>query len=228
MFKLFPSRDNICRKGYHVKKLDRQGFQVLAFANANPDVNMILAGHTHATINAQEGNNKIWTVEPKNAAANLEEVVMKFVKDGSGNWSMDPGATTATSLNATTSVAEDPGLVAVAKPYHDAALAYLQTNIGTATDEFSADGQTVRDTALMDLVNKVQMYYGDADLSMAAPFSPTARIHKGDVTVGDVSSVYIYENYLYTLNVTGEQLRKYLELSVGRYYKKYQPVYRLV
>lgn len=196
--------------------------EVLAFANANPEVNMILAGHTHSVINAQTGTNKIWTVEPKNGAANLEEVVMNFVKDASGNWTMDPNTTTAASLSASTSVAEDTGLVALAKPYHDAALNYLQTKIGTSSAEFSADGQTVKDTALMDLVNKVQMYYGDADLSMAAPFSPTARIPEGDVTVGDVSSVYVYENFLYTIKVTGKQLRNYLEFSVGRYYKQYQ------
>jgi len=196
---------------------------VLAFANANPDVNAIVAGHQHSVVNAQIGINKIWTVEPKNAGANLEEIVLNFTKDNNGKWIFDPAKTTAQSLAATTAVAEDSGLVALAKPYHDTALNYMQTKIGTATGEFSANGQTIKDTALMDFVNKVQMYYGGADLSAAAPFSPTAHIPKGEVTIGDISSVYIYENFLYTITVTGAQLRKYLEFSVGRYYKQYQP-----
>ncbi|MDA8442274.1 MAG: 5'-nucleotidase C-terminal domain-containing protein [Peptococcaceae bacterium] len=146
---------------------------------------------------------------------------MNFVKDTAGNWSMSDA--TGSSLSATTAVAEDPGMVALAKPYHAAALQYLQTPIGQASGDFLANGQTVKDTALMDLVNKVQMYYGHAQLSVAAPFSPTAKIPQGTVTIGDVSSVYVYENFLFTINITGAQLRKYMEMSVGRYYKTYQP-----
>ncbi len=196
--------------------------EVLAFANANPDVSAIVCGHTHVVLNKQEGLNKIWTVEPKNGAANLEEVLLNFTKNANGSWVLDNNATSAASLPVTSTMPEDPNLVNLLKPYHDAALQYMNTKVGTAAGEFSAHGQTVKDTALMDLVNKVQMYYGQADLSAAAPFSPTARIPKGDVTVGDVSSVYVYENFLFTVKVTGAQLRKYMEFSVGRYYKQYQ------
>ncbi len=193
--------------------------EVLAFANANPEVNAIMTGHTHSAIAATQGTNNIFVLQPKNAGANLEEAAMNFTKDANGNWTMS--SVTGSSLNASTSVLEDPGLVTAITPYHQAALKYLQTPIGTAGDSFLANGQTVKDTALMDLVNKVQMYYGNADLSVAAPFSPTAKIPKGTVSIGDVSSVYIYENFLFTVKVSGAQLRKYMELSVGRYYKTY-------
>ena len=199
--------------------------EVIAFANANPEVNAILCGHTHAAISTNgslagaTNKNQIWIVEPKNAAANLEEVAMNFTKDAGGSWTMS--SANGVSLNASTGITEDPGLVSLAQPYHQAALNYLQTPVGTSSGEFLANGQTVKDTALMDLVNKVQLYYGDADLSVAAPFSATARIPKGTVTIGDVSSVYVYENFLFTVKVTGAQLRKYLEMSVGRYYQKY-------
>jgi 2',3'-cyclic-nucleotide 2'-phosphodiesterase / 3'-nucleotidase / 5'-nucleotidase len=193
--------------------------EVLAFANANPQVNAIMTGHTHSALSGPIGTNNIYAVQPKNAGANLEEVAMNFVKDPNGNWTM--ATITGASLNASTSVAEDQALVTAIKPYHEAALNYLKTPVGNATDSFLANGQTIKDTALMDLVNKVQMYYGNADLSVAAPFSPTAKIPKGTVTIGDVSSVYIYENFLFTVKVNGAQLRKYLELSAGRYYKSY-------
>ncbi|MDR3599985.1 MAG: 5'-nucleotidase C-terminal domain-containing protein [Desulfosporosinus sp.] len=197
--------------------------EVLAFANANPEVDTILCGHTHVTLNQQEGNNKIWMVEPKNAATNLEEVVMNFNKNAAGKWTVDPTTETGTSLSASTSVSEDQGLVNLIQPYHQATLQYLKTPVGTTTAGFNADGQTIKDTALMDLVNKVQMHYGNAQLSVAAPFSPTAAIPKGSVSIADISSVYIYENYLYALKVTGAQLKKYMEFSVGRYYQQYQP-----
>lgn len=198
--------------------------EILAFATANPSVNAILGGHTHSTVAKKFGNT--FFVEPKNAGVNLEEVVMNFTKDANNNWVMDSASnplSNASSLVADTKVAEDPSLVALVKPYHDAALQYMNTKIGTSMGEFTANGQTIKDSALMDLVNKVQMYYGKADLSVAAPFSPTAKIPNGDVTIGDVSSVYVYENFMFTVNVTGAQLRKYMELSVGRYYKQFAP-----
>ncbi|SPF40139.1 putative 5'-nucleotidase [Candidatus Desulfosporosinus infrequens] len=197
--------------------------EVLAFANANPEVDTILCGHTHVTLNQQEGTNKIWMVEPKNAASNLEEVVMNFTKNTAGKWTVDPTTETGTSLSASTSVPEDQGLVNLLQPAHQATLQYLQTSVGNTTAAFNADGQTIKDTALMDLVNKVQMHYGSAQLSVGAPFSPTAAIPKGTVNIADISSVYIYENYLYSLKVTGAQLKKYMEFSVGRYYQQYQP-----
>ncbi|KLU60849.1 trifunctional nucleotide phosphoesterase protein YfkN precursor [Peptococcaceae bacterium CEB3] len=208
--------------------------EVQAFANANPEVSAIIAGHTHTNLNGTYGTNKTLVVESRNAAANLMEINLQFTPDSSGHY-VEPTATsgTATGQNiaATTSVAEDPALVALAQPYHQATLAYLQTPIGTSTGEFRADGQTVEDTPIMDLVNKVQMYYTQKDgtlpagvpqISIAAPLSAGAYIPKAAVTIGDISSVYVYENYLFGITVTGQQLKKLMEATVDRYYQPWK------
>ncbi|HEX9059332.1 MAG TPA: 5'-nucleotidase C-terminal domain-containing protein, partial [Clostridia bacterium] len=44
-------------------------------------------------------------------------------------------------------------------------------------------------------------------------------IHNGDVTIRDISSIYVYENYLYSIKMTGKQLKDWLEFS-ARYYKQ--------
>ena len=204
--------------------------EVLAFANANPDVNAIVTGHTHSSFATQIGDNKIWTVQSKNGGFGLGEIVMDFTQDSTGKWVQN---TTAQNLYATkapnskypgsTTVAEDQEIVDLAADYHAATLEYLKTKVGTTSGAFLADGQTIKDTALMDLVNDIQIHYGNADLSVAAPFSPTAKIPEGDVTIGDISSVYIYENYLYTVKVTGKQLSNWLEWSVDNYYQQYKP-----
>lgn len=204
--------------------------EVLAFANANPEVNAIVTGHTHSSFATQIGDNKIWTVQSKNGGVGLGEIVMDFTQDSTGKWVQ---STTAQNLYATkapsskypgsTAVAEDQEIVELAADYHAATLEYLKTKVGTTSGAFLADGQTIKDTALMDLVNDIQIHYGNADLAVAAPFSPTAKIPAGDVTIGDISSVYIYENYLYTIKVTGKQLRNWLEWSVDNYYQQYKP-----
>ena len=57
---------------------------------------------------------------------------------------------------------------------------------------------------------------------MVASFNPEARISKGAVTVRDIAELYVYENTLVVLEVTGQQLKEALEHSV-RYFRAYEP-----
>ena len=68
----------------------------------------------------------------------------------------------------------------------------------------------------------VQLEAGKADVSMAAVFNPEARIAKGPVTVRDIAGLYVYENTLVVLEVTGQQLKDALEHS-AKYFRSYEP-----
>jgi 2',3'-cyclic-nucleotide 2'-phosphodiesterase/3'-nucleotidase len=57
---------------------------------------------------------------------------------------------------------------------------------------------------------------------MAASFNPQARIANGQVTVRDISGLYVYENTLVVMEVTGQQLKDALEHS-AKYFKPYEP-----
>ena len=56
-------------------------------------------------------------------------------------------------------------------------------------------------------------------LSIAAPFNKNAAIPAGDVTVRDVAGLYIFDNTLLAIVLTGAQVKDYLEYS-SRYFKK--------
>ena len=79
-----------------------------------------------------------------------------------------------------------------------------------------------RDTAILDLIQKVQLEAGSADVSMVASFNSQARIARGPVTVRDITELYVYENTLAVLEVTGQQLKDALEHS-AKYFKPYEP-----
>ncbi len=79
-----------------------------------------------------------------------------------------------------------------------------------------------RDTAILDLIQRVQLEAGKADVSMVASFNPEARINKGPVTVRDIAGLYVYENTLVVLEVTGQQLKDALEHS-AKYFRAYEP-----
>jgi len=54
-----------------------------------------------------------------------------------------------------------------------------------------------------------------ADVSFATMFYPQAHIPAGPVTVRQIASLYIYENTLYAVEMTGAQLKAALEHAAG-------------
>jgi 2',3'-cyclic-nucleotide 2'-phosphodiesterase (5'-nucleotidase family) len=64
---------------------------------------------------------------------------------------------------------------------------------------------------LLDLIHKVQLEAGHADVSMATMFYPGVQVPAGTVTVREAMAIYIYENMLYTVEMTGAQLKDALE-----------------
>ena len=75
----------------------------------------------------------------------------------------------------------------------------------------------IEDTALMDLINTVQAFYAKAQISTAALFNFDQNLKAGDFKRKDVAFIYKYDNTLMGVNITGENLLKYMEWTVGYY-----------
>jgi 2',3'-cyclic-nucleotide 2'-phosphodiesterase/3'-nucleotidase len=95
---------------------------------------------------------------------------------------------------------------------------------GTATQDFQPVNEIksipegkLRDTAVVDLINKVQLEISNADVSAASLFQDTSDIGKGDITYGDVFNIYKFDNVLYTVDITGKELKNYMEWSASSY-----------
>ena len=131
-------------------------------------------------------------------------------------------------LNSNT--AKENGKVSKAvRAQHDKVVGYVNAPIGTSTAALSAARAVVEDVPIIDFVQYVQgqavkagLTGADAALpvlSIAAPFSRTASFPAGEVSVRDVAGLYIYDNTLLAVKITGAQLKDYLEFS-ARYFKK--------
>jgi 2',3'-cyclic-nucleotide 2'-phosphodiesterase/3'-nucleotidase len=75
----------------------------------------------------------------------------------------------------------------------------------------------LRDTAVMDLINDVQLLNSGADVSAAALFADTSDIPAGDINYGTIFGIYKYDNTLYRVPVTGKELKAYMEWSAACY-----------
>jgi 2',3'-cyclic-nucleotide 2'-phosphodiesterase/3'-nucleotidase len=119
-------------------------------------------------------------------------------------------------------VEPDPEIVKLAEPYDTETQAWLGRTIGESSVDLTAREGRFRDSAIIDLIQKVQLEAGKADVSMVAVFNSEAKIPKGPVTVRDIAGLYVYENTLVVLEVTGQQLKEALEHS-AKYFKSYTP-----
>ena len=167
-------------------------------ANEVPGIDVILAGHAHANVASQLINGVLVT-EPNYHGRNVSDI--RITVSGSGtDWSVTTKSATTPAMGST---AEDAGLLALMKPYHDATVTYINTPIGTATDDFPGGFPArVADGPMADLINYVQTDAAakagfPVEASLAALFTDDAKLSAGPIKLKDAYAVYIYDNTLY-------------------------------
>ncbi len=68
-------------------------------------------------------------------------------------------------------------------------------------------------SAYIDLIQDLQLKVSQADISFAAPLFFNASIEAGDIKVSNLFDLYRFEDHLYTLKLTGREVKEYLEMS---------------
>ena len=94
---------------------------------------------------------------------------------------------------------------------------YVSKVIGKSVTEISSRDSFFGSSAFVDMIHSIQLELTGADISFAAPLSFDEKIEKGPVTVGDMFKLYRFENMLYTIRMTGEEIYKYLEYSYSEW-----------
>jgi 2',3'-cyclic-nucleotide 2'-phosphodiesterase / 3'-nucleotidase len=193
--------------------------EALAIAREVPGVNLIVMGHTHRDVPGVSVNG-VLIMQANLWGRHLARADVYLERGDDARWRV-VGSQSRT-LPVTEATAVDPEIAAIAAPYDQEARAWLSRPIGVSAAELTAEQSRVADTALIDLVQRVQLDYGKADVSMAAVFNRQARIPQGQVSVRDIAGLYIYDNTLVVLEMTGGALKAALEHS-ARFFKAYVP-----
>ena len=90
---------------------------------------------------------------------------------------------------------------------------FVNQKIGMATGDFSVRDAYFGPSAFMQLLHELQLGITGADISFAAPLSFDAIIRKGNLRMSDMFTLYKYENMLYTMALTGKEIKDYMEMS---------------
>ena len=95
----------------------------------------------------------------------------------------------------------------------DAVKTYVGQKIGCFKSPIYTRDSFFGNSAFTDLIHNLQLQITNADISLTAPLAFNSTIKAGDVTMADMFKLYRFENLLFTLRMTGEEIRKHLEYS---------------
>ncbi|MEU8158530.1 5'-nucleotidase C-terminal domain-containing protein [Micromonospora sp. NPDC048986] len=207
---------------------------VALIAEQVPGIDAILFGHAHNEVverfvtNERTGT-QVLLSEPSKWGQRLTRMDFTLTRER-GRWTITKKA--ATMLN-TNTVVEDPKVLAAVRAQHQKTVAYVNQVVATSTVELSAAESRYKDTPILDFINHVQTEvvgaalagtaYADLPvLSIAAPFSRTAVFPAGDVKIRDVAGLYVYDNTLEAVVLSGAEVRAYLEYS-AKYFRTFAP-----
>ncbi|GAA0906789.1 5'-nucleotidase C-terminal domain-containing protein [Virgisporangium aurantiacum] len=190
-----------------------------------PGIDAILFGHAHREVVERFVTNKVTgeqvlLTEPSRWGQRVSRMDFTLSR-GHGRWRIDSKHSTMLNTN---TVVEDPAVVAAVRAQHAKTVTYVNQVVATSVVELSAVESRYKDTPILDYINKVQTdtvtaalaggsYAGLPVLSIAAPFSRTARFPAGQVKIKDVAGLYIYDNTLEAVVLTGAEVKAYLEYS---------------
>ncbi|MFJ3716032.1 bifunctional metallophosphatase/5'-nucleotidase [Streptomyces sp. NPDC090057] len=194
-----------------------------------PGIDAILVGHAHLEIpelkvvNEKSGRTVVLS-EPLCFAERLSVFDIELVF-GKGRWEVE---SVSASLRDSKTVADDPRITKLLKDEHDKVVAYVNQVVGRATETLTTVEARYKDAPIIDLITKVQEdvvkaalagteYASLPVIAQASPFSRTSQIPAGDVTIRDLSGLYVYDNTLVAKLMTGAQVRAYLEYSAEYY-----------
>jgi len=114
----------------------------------------------------------------------------------------------------------DAGFMNRYKNNFEEAKNYVSRPVGEFSETISSRDAMFGPSKFVDLIHTIQLDLTDADVSFSAPLSFNAKIDKGTVYVKDMFDLYRYENLLYTMELTGQEIKDYLEFSYGNWFNQ--------
>lgn len=97
---------------------------------------------------------------------------------------------------------------------------YVSKPVGYFQSPVSSSDALFGPSSFMHLIHTFQLEQTNAEISFASPLSFNAVIERGQVYVRDLFKLYRYENFLYTMILSGKEIDDYLEFSYSGWFNK--------
>lgn len=177
-----------------------------------PGFDVVFMGHDHVRTCQKiinEAGDSVLLVDPANMAKVVADVTVKVVKkDGKVIRKSVEG-----KLASVDRYTPDEAFLKTFEKQYQATADFVSRKIGRINKTITTKDAYFGPSAFIDLIHQLQLDITGADVSFCAPLSFAAEIKEGDIYVSDMFNLYKYENMLYTMTLTGKEIKDFLEMS---------------
>lgn len=197
-----------------------------------PEIDAYLLGHDHSSYTNETdgfGRDTIYGgVKDTGAEALRIDLDVKEVAEG--EWEVDQTSEkSGAQILYSKDYVADQGFLDATQSYHDNTQNFISTEIGQASADFLPTQEIagipealLRPTAMISLINNVQREVTGAQIAAGALFKEDSALPAGPLTYANVFDIYKYPNTLVKTEITGANLKKYME-NQAAFYQQYQP-----
>lgn len=177
-----------------------------------PGFDIVLMGHDHARTCTKVLNvagDSVLVIDPANNANVVSDVTVKIT--------MKDGKMVTKSVDGKL---EDMNKYPISEEFmqhfasqYKAVDDFVSRKIGTISRTITTKDAYFGSSPFIDLIHQLQLEISGADVSFSAPLSFKAEIKEGDICVSDMFNLYKYENMLYVMELSGKEIKGFLEMS---------------
>lgn len=186
---------------------ENEGYKILTEI---PEVDVFLTGHQHRRLNLVENNTAI--VQPGYRGEAVAEVTLEINDQTKQIEKM------STKLLDTKDYGPDPEIVSIVKDLDQRTQKWLDQPLARLNKPAPIENAMearLHGAPFVNLLQQMQLWFTDADVSATAIMSETAKGFGKEVTMRDVLLNYPYANQLCRVKLTGKQLRHIIEHSAS-------------
>ena len=181
-------------------------------AKSVPGFDVVFMGHDHTrryekVVNVE--GDSVLLIDPANMSKVVSEVTFTIKKqDGKVVFKQVEG-----KLVNMDGYTPDADFLNIFSGAYETTMDFVSRNIGRIEHTISSKEAFFGPSAFVDVIHQLQLDITGADISFCAPLSAYTEIKKGDICVSDMFNLYKYENLLYTMKLTGKEIKDFLEMS---------------
>ena len=177
-----------------------------------PGFNIVLFGHDHTRHNdtiTNTAGQKVLCLDPANNAITVSDATIQLVRQ-KGKWTV---TSVSGNLQDITQEPVDEAYMSHFRAYINKVDAFANEKIGEFKHTISSRDCYFGSSAFNDLILNLELKMTGADIAFNAPLQFNATIKAGPIYMSDMFNLYKYENQLYVMRLTGEEVRRHLEMS---------------
>jgi len=203
--------------------MEIENSSVTDLAEACPEFDIILASHGHDEIEG-EYINGVLVVENDSHAETLAKIDI-FLEKGENGYTVSNRESMLIDI---AQYSNDEELAKMLSDEDERAKENARRPIGefigekiTPDDEVTGiPNLMLEDSPWVEFVQSVMKHYSGADICVVQVPNPYVRVDEGKILSSDIKKIYKYTNYLSLVQITGKQLKTYIEWT-SRYYNQY-------